>query len=161
MSEYSNIILAREEGIAFLTLNRPKVLNALSGALLDELVRALEAFENDPDVRVIVLTGSEKAFAAGADIGNMAQATLVDMLERNELARGLRDMARQFDQTTKPVIAAVSGYALGGGCELQQRQEPRCPHGQPAGTAVGVRSGAGRCDSRGYRHSRVAQKRAA
>jgi enoyl-CoA hydratase/carnithine racemase len=107
-----------EERVGIITLNRPKALNALSGELLDELCSALDVFEGDTAIRVIVLTGSEKAFAAGADIRNMAEASAVDMNEHNDLARGLRRMARQFKATTKPVIAAVSGYALGGGCEL-------------------------------------------
>ncbi len=107
-----------EEHVGIVTLNRPKALNALSGELLDQLCDALDAFENNPEVHVIVLVGSEKAFAAGADIGNMAEASLVDMNEHNDLARGLRRMAAQFKATTKPIIAAVSGYALGGGCEL-------------------------------------------
>lgn len=113
-----NIIIKTEEHVGVITLNRPKVLNALSGALLEELCDALEAFDYNADIHVILLTGSEKAFAAGADIRNMVEASVVDMNERNDLARGLRRLARQFRATTKPVIAAVSGFALGGGCEL-------------------------------------------
>jgi enoyl-CoA hydratase len=116
MSEH--LIIQTEEHVGVITLNRPKVLNALSGALLEELCDALQAFEDNEAIRVVLLTGSEKAFAAGADIRNMVEATVVDMNERNDLARGLRRLARQFRATTKPVIAAVSGFALGGGCEL-------------------------------------------
>jgi len=112
------IIAKKEERVGIVTLNRPEVLNALSGELLEELCAAMEALDNDPEVHVIVLTGSEKAFAAGADIGGMAEASTMDMNETNRLARGLRMMARCFKEATKPIIAAVSGYALGGGCEL-------------------------------------------
>lgn len=112
------ILTKTEQHVGIVTLNRPKVLNALSGELLDQLVAALEAFEDNPEVYVIVVTGSEKAFAAGADIGGMVEASVVDMHQHNDLARGLRKMARQFKATSKPIIAAVSGYAFGGGCEL-------------------------------------------
>ncbi len=94
-------------------LNRPKVLNAISGALMAELGDALEELDADTDIRCIVLTGNERAFAAGADIGEMADATAVQMLRRNQFARWER-----ISKVRKPLIAAVSGYALGGGCEL-------------------------------------------
>ena len=115
---YENIIVETRGAVGLITLNRPKAMNALNAALMGELASALDAFEDDGAVAAIVITGSEKAFAAGADIGNMVEASVLDMNEHNELARGLRRMARQFKATTKPVIAAVSGYALGGGCEL-------------------------------------------
>lgn len=110
----SNTILTRTDGhVAVVTLNRPEVLNALSVELMDELISKLEGYDRDENIRVIVLTGNEKAFAAGADIGDMAEASFMDMYERNNLARWLRIKAIR-----KPIIAAVSGYCLGGGCEL-------------------------------------------
>jgi enoyl-CoA hydratase len=112
------ILAKKEEKVGIVTLNRPEVLNALSAELLEQLCAAVEAFDKDPDVHVIVVAGSEKAFAAGADISQMADASSVDMNETNRLARGLRTMAGCFKEATKPIIAAVSGYALGGGCEL-------------------------------------------
>ncbi|MBX3567411.1 MAG: enoyl-CoA hydratase [Rhizobiaceae bacterium] len=99
--------------VALLTLNRPKALNALNGQLLSEILAAMREFEADPKVSAIVLTGSEKAFAAGADIKEMQDLSYVDMY--------LRDFFSGWDEFTrlrKPVIAAVAGYALGGGCEL-------------------------------------------
>ncbi len=109
-------ITTRIEGekVAFITLNRPKALNALNGQLMDELGHALKLFDADEAIGCIVITGSEKAFAAGADITAMATFSFADVykgdfITRNwETIRGIR----------KPVIAAVSGFALGGGCEL-------------------------------------------
>ncbi|MBU6423889.1 MAG: enoyl-CoA hydratase/isomerase family protein, partial [Chloroflexi bacterium] len=110
----SNVIVTREDPIAVVQLNRPEVLNALSEELLDELVTALEALDADDAVRCIVLTGSEKAFAAGADIkANFVEATPVSMLRQDLTTRWER-----VRKIRKPIIAAVSGYALGGGCEL-------------------------------------------
>ena len=111
MTEY---VRSQKDGhVGLLTLNRPDVLNALSVELMDELIAKLEAFDRDAEVRVMVLAGSERAFAAGADIGDMAEASFLDMYERNNLARWLR-----IRQVRKPIIAAVSGFCLGGGCEL-------------------------------------------
>lgn len=114
---YKNILTAKEEtGKAFIgvvTLNRPTVLNALNTELMTELVAALREFDRDESVRAIVLTGSERAFAAGADIKEMADETTVTMMLKDNLA--------VWDQVTsikKPIIAAISGFALGGGCEL-------------------------------------------
>lgn len=110
----SELILRRsEEHVGVVTLNRPEVLNALSLELMQQLVDALEAFDADPAIHVIVLAGSEKVFAAGADIGDMAEATVAQMYDRNQFARWTR-----IKQVRTPIIAAVSGYALGGGCEL-------------------------------------------
>jgi enoyl-CoA hydratase len=110
----SESILARTEGpIGIATLNRPDVLNALSVEMIQRLVEALEGFDADPDIRVMVITGSERVFAAGADIGDMADATVVDMYEKNFLAQWMR-----IKQIRKPIIAAVSGFVLGGACEL-------------------------------------------
>jgi enoyl-CoA hydratase len=113
MASYENIIVEQGDGVGVVRLNRPKVLNALSVPLMTELGDALEAMDADEGVRCIVLTGNERAFAAGADIGEMSDATAVQMLTRNQFARWER-----IKKIRKPLIAAVSGYALGGGCEL-------------------------------------------
>ena len=102
-----------EQRTALVRLNRPKQLNALNGAVMDALCEALEELDRDEAVRAIVVTGNERAFAAGADIGEMAGATPIDMLITNRI--GQWDRIRKV---TKPVIAAVNGWALGGGCEL-------------------------------------------
>jgi len=102
-----------ERRTALVRLNRPEQLNALNGAVMDALCAALEELDRDDSVRVIVVTGNERAFAAGADIGEMATATPIDMLLTNRI--GQWDRIRKV---TKPVIAAVNGWALGGGCEL-------------------------------------------
>ena len=113
MSE--QLVLIRIEGrVGILTLNRPKQLNALNSALMDELGAALTAFDADPDIGCIVLTGSEKAFAAGADIGAMAAYTFADVYKSDYITRNWETIR----SVRKPVIAAVSGFALGGGCEL-------------------------------------------
>ncbi|HEY8860635.1 MAG TPA: enoyl-CoA hydratase-related protein [Candidatus Limnocylindria bacterium] len=104
----------REAPIATVQLDRPEVLNALSEELMDELVAALETLDDEPDIRCIVLTGSEKAFAAGADIKqSFVDATPASMLEQDLTTRWER-----VRKIRKPIIAAVSGYCLGGGCEL-------------------------------------------
>lgn len=110
---YTDIVLAIDEPIATISLNRPKALNALNSALMRELCDALTWLDDRDGVRCVVLTGNERVFAAGADIKEMAEATAVDMLNRNNLARW--DVIRKL---RKPIIAAVSGWALGGGCEL-------------------------------------------
>ncbi len=102
-----------EARTALVRLNRPKQLNALNGAVMDQLCAALEELDRDDGVRAIVVTGNERAFAAGADIGEMANATPIEMLLTNRI--GQWDRIRRI---TKPVIAAVNGWALGGGCEL-------------------------------------------
>jgi enoyl-CoA hydratase len=96
------------------TLNRPKQLNALSDALMDELGAALKAFDADPAIGCIVITGSEKAFAAGADISAMATKTYMEALQGDFITRNWETIKT----VRKPVIAAVAGFALGGGCEL-------------------------------------------
>ena len=101
-------------GVAIITLNRPKQLNALNDQLMDELGQALKAFDADNAIGCIILTGSEKAFAAGADIGAMANYSFADVYASDYITRNWE----QMKNVRKPVIAAVSGFALGGGCEL-------------------------------------------
>jgi enoyl-CoA hydratase len=110
---YKNIIVSKEEGFAVVQFNRPDVLNAINMELMAELVEALEALDRDDEVRCVILTGNEKAFAAGADIKEMADASAMEMLKRDQFSRW--DKIRKIN---KPIIAAVSGFALGGGCEL-------------------------------------------
>ena len=110
---YEHILVESEPPIATITLNRPKVLNALSPELIGELTGALGALEADENVRAVVLTGGPKVFAAGADIGDMADRGPVEQLRRDQTGRWLA-----FAAFTKPLVAAVNGYALGGGCEV-------------------------------------------
>ncbi len=110
----STVKITREAPIAVVQLDRPEVLNALSEELMDELVAALETLDDETDIRCIVLTGNEKAFAAGADIKqSFVDATPASMLEQDLTTRWER-----VRKIRKPIIAAVSGYCLGGGCEL-------------------------------------------
>ncbi len=110
---YDNILVESEPPVGIIRLNRPKVLNALSFNVLREIVDTLEDFDRDGRIRATVLTGSDDAFSAGADIKELSEATPVDLIERNQF--GLWDRLKKI---VKPVIAAVSGHALGGGCEL-------------------------------------------
>ncbi|MGK7753231.1 MULTISPECIES: enoyl-CoA hydratase [unclassified Roseovarius] len=111
---YETIIVEVEDHVAKITLNRPDALNALNDQLLGELVDALQDAEGNDKVRCIVITGSEKAFAAGADIKMMAEKSFVDVFSGNLFGPEADAIVR----IRKPIIAAVSGYALGGGCEL-------------------------------------------
>ena len=111
---YQTLIVEVEDSVALIRLNRPEALNALSSTLLGELVDALSEADANDKVRCIVLTGSEKAFAAGADIKEMSEKTAVEMFLSNFFGTESDAILR----TRKPVIAAVAGYALGGGCEL-------------------------------------------
>jgi len=111
---YENIIVETRGNVGLITLNRPKALNALCAALIDELARALDDLEADEAIGCIVLTGSEKAFAAGADIKEMKDKTYMQAYGEDFITAGWERLA----QTRKPVIAAVAGYALGGGCEV-------------------------------------------
>ena len=107
-------ILARTENrVGIVQFNRPKALNALNRGLMAELMAALEQFDSNPDIGAMVITGNEKAFAAGADIKEMATATPAQMLDNPFI-----DYWDRLRKISKPVIAAVSGFALGGGCEL-------------------------------------------
>jgi enoyl-CoA hydratase len=111
---YETIIVEIEDHVATIKLNRPDALNALNAQLLGELAQAMADADQNEKVRCIILTGSAKAFAAGADIKEMSQQSFVDMFLSNYFEADTSSMAR----TRKPVIAAVAGYALGGGCEL-------------------------------------------
>jgi enoyl-CoA hydratase len=113
MSEERLVLRELDGHVATLTLNRPKVLNALSIELIDELIAALADCDADEQVRCIVLTGGPRVFAAGADIKAMAESSPIEVLTGRSIERWSRVAA-----TRKPLIAAVSGYALGGGCEL-------------------------------------------
>jgi len=111
---YENILVETRGRVGLITLNRPKALNALNDALMDELGAALLAFDADADIGAIVLTGSEKAFAAGADIAVMAGYNFATVYKSEYISRNWETLRR----VRKPVIAAVAGYALGGGCEV-------------------------------------------
>ena len=110
---YDNIITRVDERVGVAQLNRPKALNALNRELMTELMTALEAFDADPAIGCMVVTGSARAFAAGADIKEMAGATPARMMTGSFI-----DLWDRLQRIGKPVIAAVSGFALGGGCEL-------------------------------------------
>jgi enoyl-CoA hydratase len=113
MAEYSTILTEVHGRVGLVRLNRPQAMNALNGALMTELMQALEIFDADEQIGAMVITGGERAFAAGADIKEMADASAIHML--------LHDQIGQFDRIRrihKPVIAAVSGWCLGGGNEL-------------------------------------------
>jgi enoyl-CoA hydratase len=111
---FENILTEIRGKVGLITLNRPKALNALNDALIDEVGAALDAFEADEAIGCIVITGSEKAFAAGADIGAMKDWGYMDVYKSNYISRNWDRVGR----CRKPVIAAVAGFALGGGCEL-------------------------------------------
>ncbi|MDQ0851796.1 enoyl-CoA hydratase [Arthrobacter sp. B3I9] len=111
--QYANILVERRGRVGLVTLNRPEALNALNKATMDELVAAVTAMDTDPEVGAVVVTGSAKAFAAGADIKEMQSKGYMDMYAADWF-RGWED----FTRLRIPVVAAVSGFALGGGCEL-------------------------------------------
>ncbi|WP_288783405.1 enoyl-CoA hydratase-related protein [uncultured Microbacterium sp.] len=113
MTDYTTILVEQRGRVGWITLNRPESLNALNSTLVSELAHAASVFDADERIGAIVLTGSARAFAAGADIKEMADKTPVEMSLRNPFA-GLEE----FSRVRTPVVAAVAGYALGGGCEL-------------------------------------------
>jgi enoyl-CoA hydratase len=141
---YQNIEVRTEGGkVGIVTLNRPKALNALNGALMDELGAALKAFDADEAIGCMIITGSEKAFAAGADISAMAQLTFTDVYKEDFITRNWETIR----SIRKPVIAAVSGFALGGGCELAMMCDfiiaaENAKFGQPE-IKIGIIPGAG------------------
>ncbi len=142
MTEYKDILVETHGRVGLVRLNRPGALNALSPQLMEELWDALSGFDQDEAVGAMVIAGNERAFSAGADIKAMADATLVEMLNRS-----LTDAWHRVAQLRKPVIAAVSGYALGGGCELAMACDlivasETAQFGQPE-IQIGVIPGAG------------------
>lgn len=140
---YENILVETRGRVGLVTFNRPKALNALNDALMDELGAALLAFDADENIGAIVVTGSEKAFAAGADIGMMATYTYMDVYKGDYITRNWETVR----SIRKPVIAAVAGFALGGGCELAMMCDiviaaDTAKFGQPE-IKLGVMPGAG------------------
>ncbi|EPS93429.1 hypothetical protein FOMPIDRAFT_1026546 [Fomitopsis schrenkii] len=141
--QYEYILTSRpRDGVALITLNRPKALNALSTPFFTELNDAVATFDRDEDVRALVLTGSERAFAAGADIKEMKDKEYSDVYKNKFL-----ESWSLLTQVRKPIIAAVSGYALGGGCELALMCDiilasPTAVFGQPE-VNIGVIPGGG------------------
>lgn len=111
---FENIIVEKKGPVGLLTLNRPKAMNALCQALMDEVTIAIDDFESDAAIKAVIITGGEKAFAAGADIKEMAPKNFVDVFKEDFITRNWERVAK----CRKPVIAAVAGYCLGGGCEL-------------------------------------------
>lgn len=111
---YETILLDKQDGVGLITLNRPDALNALNTHLTGELTDALVALDSDDEIGAVVITGSDRAFAAGADIKEMADKSYSDMAAEDFFA----NIPNTFASIRKPVIAAVAGYALGGGCEL-------------------------------------------
>lgn len=143
MSHEESLILTETDGhVGIIRLNRPKVLNALNPELMAALAAQMEAYDKDPAIYVIVLSGSEKAWAAGADIGDMAEQSVVSMYERDQFATWER-----IKRVKKPIVAAVSGWCLGGGCELMMHCDvvvasETAQFGQPE-INIGVMPGAG------------------
>ncbi|MGF1605591.1 MAG: enoyl-CoA hydratase [Rhodothalassiaceae bacterium] len=111
---YESILYEKRDRVALIRLNRPDALNALNGQLMDEMTAALRAVEADDEIGCTVITGSEKAFAAGADIKEMASKSYMDVYFEDFITANWEEASR----VRKPLVAAVSGYALGGGCEL-------------------------------------------
>jgi enoyl-CoA hydratase len=141
--QYEDLIIELHDKVALIRLNRPQALNALNDQMMNELGDALGRFDADANIACIVLTGSEKAFAAGADIAAMANYSYVDTYRDNYITRNWEHILR----VRKPVIGAVAGYALGGGCELAMMCDfiiaaDNAKFGQPE-IKVGVTPGAG------------------
>ncbi|HWE47705.1 MAG TPA: enoyl-CoA hydratase [Caulobacteraceae bacterium] len=142
-TEFETLILEREDGYAIVRLNRPEALNAFNNKLMDELTECVEALDKDDGVRCIVVTGSEKAFAAGADIKEMIDHDYASAYREDFITRNWEAISR----ARTPTIAAVAGYALGGGCELAMMCDfiiaaENAKFGQPEIT-LGVSPGAG------------------
>src|SRR3954465_12663762 len=142
MTDYNTILVEQRGAVTLVTLNRPQALNALNSEVLKELIAAFAAYDLDESQRCLVLTGSEKAFAAGADIKEMQQQLFADMYGQNFFAGWEKVTA-----TRKPWIAAVSGFALGGGCEVAMMADfiiaaDSCRCGQPE-IKLGVTPGMG------------------
>jgi enoyl-CoA hydratase len=140
---YSSILVETRGAVGLITLNRPQAMNALNGELMREVAEALQAFEADAAIGAMVITGSERAFAAGADIKEMQPKTFIDVYAGNFISSHWEVVTR----CRKPVIAAVAGYALGGGCELAMMCDfiiaaDTAKFGQPEIT-LGVIPGAG------------------
>ncbi|MBT7352237.1 MAG: enoyl-CoA hydratase, partial [Phycisphaerae bacterium] len=142
MSDSSHLLTETNGHVAVIRINRPKVLNALNLALMQDLAALMESYDADDDIRVILLAGSERAWAAGADIGDMATATRAEMESRDQFTQWNR-----IKSIKKPIVAAVSGFALGGGCELMMHCDvvicsETAKIGQPE-INIGVMPGAG------------------
>lgn len=140
---YETLLTQVEDGVALITLNRPDALNAFNNTLMDELTAALDAFEADEDIGCIIITGSTKAFAAGADIKEMRELSYMEAYYKDFITANWERASR----CRKPLIAAVNGYALGGGCELAMMCDfilagDKAKFGQPEIT-IGVSPGAG------------------
>jgi enoyl-CoA hydratase len=140
---YENILVEAQGKVGIIRLNRPKALNALNDHLMEELGQAALKFDADEGIGCIIITGSEKAFAAGADIGAMADYTYMDVFKSEYITRNWE----QIRKVRKPVIAAVAGYALGGGCELAMMCDfiiaaESAKFGQPE-VKLGIMPGAG------------------
>lgn len=140
---YETILVEQRDRVGLVTLNRPRMLNALNDQLMDELGEALVAFDVDDGIGAIVITGSEKAFAAGADIVAMSQLSYMDAYKADYITRNWEAIRR----IRKPLIAAVAGYALGGGCELAMMCDlliaaENARFGQPE-VKLGITPGAG------------------
>ena len=142
MSEEPHLLTEVHDGVAVIRMNRPKVLNALNLKLMTDLAELMEQFDSDEAIAVILLSGTARAWAAGADIGDMATASVGDMAARDQFAQWER-----IKRIKKPIVAAVSGFALGGGCELMMHCDvivcaENAKIGQPE-INIGVMPGAG------------------
>lgn len=140
---YEMILMDKKGAVGLITLNRPEALNALNGQMMDEITRALRDLEADDNIGAIVITGNEKAFAAGADIKEMESKSYMDVFAEDFITANWEEASR----CRKPVIAAVAGYALGGGCELAMMCDfiicaENAKFGQPE-INLGVTPGAG------------------
>ena len=141
--DFSNILVSTDGPIGLIQLNRPKVLNALNGALMEQVGAAAEAFDQDESIHCLILYGSERAFSAGADIDEMRSSSPLDMIQHSWISRNFARLSR----IAKPIIAAVSGYCLGGGLELAMTCDiilasESAQFGQPE-ISIGIMPGAG------------------